>query len=91
MKNIDTFALIRKSITDYYHFKISQIRQERNRMAPSYKDGFGFSAPGEEIIRNMMIKFRDETGFIMVDLNNGVFTLTDQGITKLKRRDQSLI
>jgi hypothetical protein len=60
-------------------------------MAPSYEDGFGFSAPGEEIIRNMMIKFRDETGFIMVDLNNGVFTLTEQGITELKRRDQSLI
>ncbi len=73
------------------HFKISQIRQERNRMAPSYEDGFGFSAPWEEIIRNMMIKFRDETGFIMVDLNNDVFTLTELGITELKRRDQSLI
>jgi hypothetical protein len=60
-------------------------------MAPSYEDGFGFSTPEEEIIRNMLIKFRDETGFILVDLNNGDFTLTEQGITELKRRDKSLI
>lgn len=74
-----------------YRFKISQIRQERNRMAPTYEDGFGFSAPGEEIVRNMLIKFQDETGFIFVNLDNGVFILTELGITELKRRDQSLI
>lgn len=74
-----------------YPFRTSQIRQQRNQTVVPYEDGFGFSAPREEMIRKMLIRFRNDTGFILVDLNNGIFTLTDLGIAELRRRDPALI
>jgi hypothetical protein len=78
------------TIYQNYPFKISQIRQEKNPKIPVYEAGFGFTGPDEKPIRDMLIDFQNETGFILINSNDSTFSLTDKGITKLKKLDASL-
>jgi hypothetical protein len=89
----EKYRYLRFNTTIYrnYPFKISQIRQEKNPRIPVYEAGFGFQGPDEKPIRDMLITFQNETGFISVNLAAGTFVLTDKGINKLKRLDPSLV
>jgi hypothetical protein len=57
---------------------------------PVYEAGFGFTGPDEKLIRGMLTDFQNETGFILINSNNSTSSLTDKGITKLKKLDPSL-
>jgi hypothetical protein len=71
-----------------YPFRISQIIEPRTQQhRPPNEAGFGFSDPGETVIENMLTRLQSETCYIANNTNNRTFTLTEQAITELRKRD----
>jgi hypothetical protein len=59
-------------------------------MIPPHLNGFGFSAPDEPLIRRMLLRFQNETGYVIVNLNNSTFRLSITGINYLIGLDPTL-
>jgi hypothetical protein len=83
-------------IYENYQFRIEQIRQPRNqqdanrRLIVPHLDGFGFSGPQEPLVQQYLLRFQEETNFVLVILNDGIFQLTDRGVEHLRQLDPSL-
>jgi hypothetical protein len=94
----DKYRYLRHNTRIYenYPFTIAQIRDpsnqcdENGRLKPPYVNGFGFSAPGESLIIDMLLRFQEETHYLYVNMSNQTFQLTTHGINHLRERDPSL-
>lgn len=94
----EKYRYLRRNTDIYrnYPFRIEQIRQpstlhdNNNRLIPPHDNGFGFSAPDEPLVRNMLLRFQDETGFVLVNLNASIFELSATGVNYLIELDATL-
>ncbi|MDQ6866754.1 MAG: hypothetical protein M3044_23400 [Thermoproteota archaeon] len=94
----EKYRYLRRNTTIYhnYTFHINQIREpgnkhdSTNKLIPPPLNGFGFSAPDEPLIRRMLLRFQNETGYVIVNLNNSTFRLSDTGINYLIGLDPTL-
>jgi hypothetical protein len=95
VKNTDTCGH-NTNIYVNYPFRIEQIRQPRiqqdanRRLIAPHLNGFGFSGPQEPLIKQYLLRFQEETHLVLVNLNDGIFQLTDRGVEHLIQRDPSL-